>query len=68
MSSLLSLKNYFSLASDGKGLTKGKIEEFFDSGRNVFIATDVDASKGIRLLYNEFGFDLNEFVTKWQQK
>ena len=47
---------------DGKGLTKSKIEEFFDSGRNAFIASDVDAPKGIRLLYNEFGFDLNEYV------
>lgn len=47
---------------DGKGLTKNKVEEFFDSGRNVIIATDIDASKSIRLLFNEFGVDINSYV------
>lgn len=50
------------IAKDGKGLTKNKVEEFFDSGRNVFIATDMDASKSIRLLFNEFGTEINNYV------
>ncbi|EGR30314.1 hypothetical protein IMG5_135110 [Ichthyophthirius multifiliis] len=44
---------------DGKGLTKNKIIDFFDSGRNVFIASDIDASKTIRQIFNEFGVDLD---------
>lgn len=50
------------LTIDGRGLTKVKIGEFFDSGRNVFIATDVDASKSIRALFNEFGVEVDEYV------
>ncbi|KAL4481436.1 hypothetical protein ABPG74_007525 [Tetrahymena malaccensis] len=51
---------------DGKGLTKNKIAEFFDSGRNVFIATDIDSSKTIRQLYNEFGVDIDEYSSRVQ--
>lgn len=47
---------------DGKGLTKNKIADFFDSGRSVFIATDINASKSIRLVFNEFGVDVDEYV------
>lgn len=49
---------------DGKGLTRGKIGEFFDSGRNVFIATDVDGSKSIRAIYNEFGVEVDEYGSR----
>lgn len=50
------------IQSDGRGLTKVKIGEFFDSGRNVFIATDVDASKSMRAVFNEFGVEVDEYV------
>jgi len=33
---------------DGKGLTKNKLLDFFDSGHNIFIASDIDASKFFR--------------------
>ena len=43
-------------SSLGKKVTKTGLVNFFDSGRNIFIATDIDADKSIRGLFNEFGY------------
>ncbi len=45
-------------------MTRKRILDFFDSGRNVFIAGDIDSSKGFRSLFNEFGVEIDEIVNK----
>jgi len=41
-----------------------KILEFFDSGRNVLIAADVDTSKVFRQLINQFGVETDQFGSR----
>jgi len=38
--------------------------EFFDSGRNILFAGDVDASKFFRSLANNFGVEFDKIGTK----
>ena len=44
----------------GKKVTKTGLVNFFDSGHNIFIATDIDADRNIRGVFNEFGYELDE--------
>jgi len=41
-----------------------RILEFFDSGRNVLIAGDIDTSKNFRALVNQLGVDFDPFGTQ----
>ena len=47
-------------SSLGKKVTKIGLTNFFDAGKNIFMATDIDADRNIRSLYNEFGYSLDE--------
>jgi oligosaccharyltransferase complex subunit beta len=50
--------------TDPKLLKNEKILEFFDSGRNILIAGDIDTSKNFRSLVNQLGVDFDPFGTK----
>jgi len=49
---------------DPKFLKQNQILEFFDSGRNVIFAGDVDTSKFFRLVANNFGVEFDKIGTK----
>lgn len=50
--------------SDPRVIKPAKILEFFDAGKNVLIAGDIDTSKAYRQLFNNFGVDVDELGSK----
>jgi hypothetical protein len=48
--------------SDPRIIKSNYLLEFFDSGRNLLIAGDIDTSKVYRQLFNSFGVDIDVIV------